>query len=103
MKLTCFRFLCLIALTSSTGSALTTPDRVLRGNMQVDYLRKPAEVTSWSEWLAQGTVYGRVRTHYFVYDWDTEKTPAAARRATTTCGGSAAASSGNPRGGRGGA
>lgn len=73
MKLTSCRFLILIALTGSTVAALTTPDRVLRGNMQVDYLRKPAEATSWSEWLAQGTVYGRVRTHFFAYDWDTEK------------------------------
>ncbi len=64
-------------LFSTPAAALQTPDRVLKANMQVEYLREPARADSWSEWFARGTLHGRVRLHGFDWDWDTPKTDGA--------------------------
>lgn len=68
-------FLALPALfVCAPAAALQTPDRVLKANMQVEYLREPARADSWSEWFTRGTLHGRARLHGFAWDWNTAKT-----------------------------
>jgi hypothetical protein len=71
MRAYVFLFPALLVCTSA--SALQTPDRAIKSNMQVDYLRETASAETWSEWFARGALYGRARLHVFAWDWNTAK------------------------------
>jgi len=60
-------------LLATSAHALKTEDRVLKGNMQVEYTKVPGDVNSLTEMFTQGEVYGRLRSNAFYWDWDNEK------------------------------
>jgi len=57
---------------ATSAHALKTEDRVLKGNMQVEYTKVPGDVNSFGEMFTKGEVYGRIRSNMFYWDWDTE-------------------------------
>ena len=59
---------------ATSAHALKTGDRVLKGNYVVEYTKVPGSVNSIGDMFAQGEVYGRLRSHLFMYDWDNEIT-----------------------------
>lgn len=66
-------FVVMLGLAGVTvGRALTTEERVLKSNFQVEYLREPPPVTQLRDLIAQGTLYARSRVHYFRWDWREE-------------------------------
>ncbi|WP_324792079.1 OprD family outer membrane porin [Sulfuricurvum sp.] len=60
-------------LLTTSAYALKTEDRVLKGNMQVEYTKVPGEVNTLGEMLTKGEFYGRLRSNMFWWDWDNEK------------------------------
>lgn len=60
-------------LACASASALQTPERAIKSNMQVDYLRETPAVERWTEWFSRGSLYGRARLHVFAWDWNTAK------------------------------
>ncbi|HZF71337.1 MAG TPA: OprD family outer membrane porin [Sulfuricurvum sp.] len=58
---------------TTSAYALKTEDRVLKGNMQVEYTKVPGEVNTLGEMLTKGEFYGRLRSNMFWWDWDNEK------------------------------
>ncbi len=50
------------------------PKRVLKDNMQLRYLRLPAETTTLSDFFHQGLFYGRFRLNTFAFRWHKEST-----------------------------
>ncbi|MGD9969832.1 MAG: OprD family outer membrane porin [Sulfuricurvum sp.] len=58
---------------ATSAHALKTEDRNLKGNMQIEYLKTPGDVNSFTEMFTEGDVYGRVRSNMFYWDWDNEK------------------------------
>ncbi|MDD2369036.1 MAG: OprD family outer membrane porin [Sulfuricurvum sp.] len=59
-------------LLTTSAYALKTEDRVLKGNMQVEYTKVPGDVNSIQEMLSKGEFYGRLRSNAFWWDWDNE-------------------------------
>ncbi|MFY9143526.1 OprD family outer membrane porin [Sulfuricurvum sp.] len=57
---------------ATSAHALKTEDRVLKGNMQVEYTKVPGEVNSIGEMITKGDVYGRLRSNMFWWDWENE-------------------------------
>lgn len=55
---------------ATSAHALKTEDRVLKGNMQVEYTKAPGDVNSITEMFTKGEVYGRLRSNMFWWDWD---------------------------------
>jgi hypothetical protein len=53
--------------------ALKTPERVLRPNMQVEYVGDVPTVEHLKDTLAEGRWYARARVHGFDWDWREEK------------------------------
>lgn len=46
--------------------------RSLAGNRKLSYLVTPPTVDDWQDLFNEGIFYGRVRTNFFFWDWDTE-------------------------------
>jgi len=57
---------------ATSAHALKTEDRVLKGNMQVEYTKVPGDVNSFSEMFTEGSLYGRLRSNMFWYDWENQ-------------------------------
>jgi hypothetical protein len=49
-----------------------TPKRTLAGNMKLTYTVTPPVVDDWRDLFGEGLFYGRIRTNFFHYDWDSE-------------------------------
>lgn len=64
-----------LALAFATSLPAARPeDRQIRPNMQVHYLEEPRAVGTLGGILSEGTLHGRVRAHFFSWDWENEKT-----------------------------
>ncbi|MDD5717018.1 MAG: OprD family outer membrane porin [Sulfuricurvum sp.] len=57
---------------ATSAHALKTEDRVLKGNMQVEYTKAPGDVNSFTEMFTKGEAYGRLRSNMFWWDWDND-------------------------------
>lgn len=61
--------------TLTSVSALTTEDRILKPNYQIEYTKSPKDVSALSDMITQGEIYGRVRSNAFWWDWEEEIYP----------------------------
>lgn len=73
---------------ATSAHALKTEDRVLKGNMQVEYTKVPGDVNSIGEMFTQGELYGRLRSNSFWWDWENEKAGSTADNNMVGLGGS---------------
>ena len=64
---------------ATSAHALKSEDRDVKGNMVVEYTKVPGAVNSFTEMFSEGELYGRARAHYFMWDWETEKTAAGSQ------------------------
>lgn len=69
-------------LLTTSVHAMKTGDRDLKRNMQVEYIKIPEAVDSFTEMFTEGEVYGRLRAHYFNWDMEQEVTTGAANQQT---------------------
>lgn len=67
----------IVCIFAISAQALKTEDRVLKSNGQIEYLKVPGEVDSWSEMFTKGNFYGRLRSNNFWYDYDAPDTTTA--------------------------
>jgi hypothetical protein len=58
-----------LSLHASTESK---PKQTLQANYMVNYKTLPKEVNNLSDIFTEGMVYGRLRAHWFFYDWEKE-------------------------------
>jgi len=58
-----------LSLQASTDSK---PKQTLQANYMVNYKILPKEVESLTDIFTEGMVYGRLRAHWFFYDWEKE-------------------------------
>ncbi len=61
-----------VCLLATSAHALKTEDRVLKGNMQVEYLKTPGAAGSIAEMFTEGEWYGRLRSNMFWWDWENQ-------------------------------
>lgn len=71
----------------TTASALTTDDRILKPNFIVEYTKAPKDVDTLADMISEGEVYGRLRSHVFVWDWEREIYPLTQDNSTWGLGG----------------
>jgi len=71
----------------TTASALTTDDRILKPNFIVEYTKAPKDVDTLADMITKGEVYGRLRSHVFVWDWERELYPLTQDNSTWGLGG----------------
>lgn len=57
--------------------ALKTEDRIVKSNMQVEYLKTSGVAETFAEMFTKGDVYGRLRSNNFWYDYDAADTVTA--------------------------
>ena len=72
----------------TTAFALTTDDRILKSNFIVEYTKAPKDVDTFADMITKGEVYGRLRSHVFVWDWERELYPLTQDNSTWGLGGS---------------
>jgi len=61
-----------ISLISTTLLANTQSKVAIKGNMNLTYNSLPKSVTNIEDILSNSIVYGRLRAHSFIYDYDTQ-------------------------------
>ncbi len=77
-----------VCVLSTSAHALTTEDRVLKGNYNVEYTKTPGSVETFGEMFTKGDVYGRFRSSMFLWDWEDESSSAAVDNTAWGLGGS---------------
>lgn len=50
--------------------AIQTDDRIIKPNSIVEYTKTPGEVSTFSDFLSEGKLYGRLRSNNFWYEYD---------------------------------
>ena len=72
MKLVNVIFITVLTALSLQASTGEKPKQVLQANYMVNYKILPKEVDKLSDIFTEGMVYGRLRAHWFFYDWKKE-------------------------------
>ena len=59
-----------LLVSVSLASTDAKPKQTLQANYMVNYKIKPSSVDSLSDVFSEGMLYGRLRSHWFFYDWE---------------------------------
>lgn len=62
---------CLFA-TSASAYAFKSGDREIKANYVVEYIKIPGAVNSFGEMFSEGEIYGRLRSHAFLWEMENE-------------------------------
>ncbi len=73
---------------ATSAHALKSGDRDVKGNMVVEYTKVPGSVNSFIEMFTEGELYGRLRSHYFFWDWENQKNASTSDNRMLGLGGS---------------
>ncbi|MEY3001645.1 MAG: hypothetical protein RLZZ428_20, partial [Pseudomonadota bacterium] len=66
----------------------TVPKYAIKSNYEILYTHSPKKVESFMEMLEEGTLYGRLRSNTFMYQWEKEIDQKQQNHLTSGLGGS---------------